>query len=180
MTNAETRVSLQLWLGTVIPMMVVTPPACNCAHMRGRGPDGALGLADIHVRGHYDMRCPNTSSEKLRRHNWIVRSLQSGLDLLRIQSTMTSVLRLARRSLPDGTPDPTDRSQQQPDLAIYDHHRGGANPTLVDALVTDPTAPTYRTTSSRRVGAAAARAEARKHARYSRQSLESVNAVTFT
>ena len=123
--------------------------------------------------GHHDLRCSNTSAEKLRRHNWIVRSFQSGLDLLRLQSTMASVLRLARRTLPDGSPDPSDRSQQQPDLAIYDHHRGGANPTLVDVVVTDPTAPSYRTTSSRRVGAASARAEARKQTRYARQSQES-------
>ena len=68
--------------------------------------------------------------------------------------------------LPDGTPDPTDRSQQQPDLAIYDYHRGGAHPTLVDVVVTDPTAPTYRFNSSRRVGAASAGAEARKLVRY--------------
>jgi hypothetical protein len=68
-------------------------------------------------------------------------AFQSAIEMLQIQSTSTSLLRLARRMLPDGTPDPTDRSQQQPDLAIYDYHRGGAHPTLVDVVVTDPTAP---------------------------------------
>ena len=119
-TNVEMRMSMQLWLGSVIPALIVTPPICGCARTRTTGPDGSPGLADI--RGRHEFCCTLTSSEKLRRHNHIIRAFQSAIELLQIQSTSSSVLRLARRTLLDGTPDPTDRSQHQPDLAIYDYH----------------------------------------------------------
>jgi hypothetical protein len=40
------------------------------------------------------------------------------------------------------------RTQKQPDLAIYDFHRGGSSPTLLDAVFTDSTASSYRRNAS--------------------------------
>ena len=62
--------------------------------------------------------------------------------------------------------DPTDRSRKQPDLAVYDAHSGGIFPTLVDAVVTDPTASTQPNSSETRVGAAAAARERTKRRKY--------------
>ena len=56
--NLEMRVSLQFWLGTLIPLLCVVPPACDCYHMEGRGPLGGHGLADL--RGRHDTICFNT------------------------------------------------------------------------------------------------------------------------
>ena len=91
--------------------------------------------------------CYNGSGPKLRRHNSILRALQDALKQIHIESTFDQVLSLARRTLPDGSPDPDDLSQKQPDLAVFDTHRGGPMPTLVDGTFPDPTAPSYNTTS---------------------------------
>ena len=65
-------------------------------------------------------------------------ALQDALQQIHIESTFEQVLSLARRTLPDGSPDPNDRSQKQPDLAVFDTHHGGPLPTLdpTDRFVT--------------------------------------------
>ena len=105
--NLEMRVALQFWLGTVIPLLCVVPPACDCHHMAGRGPLGGPGLADL--RGRHD-----TSGPKLKRHNAILRALRAAMNMLDVRSSFDAVLAIAR-----GTAD--NDTQQQPDLAVYDY-----------------------------------------------------------
>ena len=77
---------------------------------------------------------------------------------------MCNVLGIAQRGN-----QPTN--QKQPDLAIFDFHRGGSSLTLLDAVFTDPTASSYRRNASRSVGSASARAEWRKVEHYRDQAI---------
>jgi hypothetical protein len=52
------------------------------------------------------------------------------------------VLHLRRRLL-DGSVDPSETSKKQPDLAVYDYHSGGTEPTLIDLTITHPTSLTH-------------------------------------
>ena len=85
------------------------------------------------------------------------------MNMLDVRSSFDAVLAIAR-----GTAD--NDTQQQPDLAVYDYHRGGAAPSLLDGVVTDPTAPSYRVQSSRRAGTASAGAERRKRSHHGQQA----------
>ena len=161
--SVDFRIMLQFWLGCIIPTLVLAPAPCPCYHHRRASYTGQ-GLAD--VRGRHDTVCYNGSGAKLKRHNAVLRALQDALKQIHIESTFDQVLSLARRTLPDGSPDPNDQSQKQPDLAVFDTHHGGPLPTLVDGTFPDPTAPSYNSTSSARVGVIANRAEALKAAKY--------------
>ena len=160
--NLHMRVMLQFWLGTIIPVLAVAPRECDCHWLRERGPDGGPGLADL--RGRHDMVCTNTSGDKLRRHNYVLVAVRAALSLLNIFSSMCNVLGIAQRGNQPA-------NQKQPDLAIFDFHRGGSSPTLLDAVFTDPTASSYRRNASRSVGSASARAERRKVEYYRDQAI---------
>ena len=85
------------------------------------------------------MVCFNSSGYKLSRHNAIIAAMRTALAALGVQSSTNTVLSIARGENANAT------SQKQPDLAVYDFHQGGAQPTLLDFVVTDPTSRTSRT-----------------------------------
>jgi hypothetical protein len=164
-SNVHMRIQLQFWLGTILPVLAIAPPECHCYRLRECGPDGGPGLADL--RGRHETCCMNTSAAKLRRHNYVVAAIRAATSLLKISSSINGVLGIARRRT-DGT---VCNSQKQPDLAIYDYHRGGACPSLIDVVLPDPTAPSYRNFSHRSVGSTGLRAETRKQASYAAQAV---------
>ena len=117
-------------------------------------------MADL--RGRHDMVCFNSSGYKLSRHNAIIAAMRAALSMIGVQSSTNTVLAIARGG--SGT------SQKQPDLAVYDFHQGGAQPTLLDVVVTDPTSSTRRIRAAREVGSASLVAEQRKRRAYSAQA----------
>ena len=162
--NGHMRVAMQHWLGLMIPALVQAPAECKCHGLQGLGPGGGPGLSDF--RGRHDTCCYNSSRAKTERHDSVLRALKAALAVIGVTSKFSTVLSHSRRHLPDGSMDPTDRSRKQPDLAVYDAHSGGIFPTLVDAVVTDPTASTQPNSSETRVGAAAAARERTKRRKY--------------
>ena len=117
------------------------------------------------------MVCYNGSGDKLRRHNRVLNAIQAALLRLGIASTQQQLLTYARRVLADGSPDPNDTTQKQPDLAIFDPHFGGPETTLLDLVHSDPSAPAYNTSAARNTGSTANRAERIKDRKYGQQAL---------
>ena len=55
---------------------------------------------------------------KLKRHNAVLRALRAAMNMIDIRSSFDDVLSIARGGQ-------NTCSQSQPDLAVYDCHRGG-------------------------------------------------------
>ena len=114
-----------------------------------------------------------SANNKLPGHNDVLEAMAKCLRRIGISTSRTTVLVHARRSDRNGNPDPTDQSKKQPDLAIYDTHSGGSLPTLLDLVITYPTAPSYlqpRRQTSSRLGAAANQREQAKRTMYRDQA----------
>ena len=144
---------MQFYLGAIIPALGSVTPTCRCYHPSRVG-TGRPGMADL--RGRHDMCC--SANNKLPGHNDVLEAMAKCLRRIGISTSRTTVLVHARRSDRNGNPDPTDQSKKQPDLAIYDTHSGGSLPTLLDLVITYPTAPSYLQPSrqtSLRLGTAA-------------------------
>ena len=162
MASVEMRVSMQLWLGTILPTLAHAPARCHCWR---HGANGQPAIADL--RGHHDTVC--RSNAFIYRHNAPLRAVQAALRVIGVASSTTSVLMNARATLADGTPDPNDVSKKQPDLVVHDPHNGGAQATLIDFVMTNPVA-TSNLNNSGRIGHAANSKETRKRSKYSQQA----------
>eukprot|EP01047_Picozoa_sp_COSAG01_P009801 COSAG01_NODE_406_length_17453_cov_83.218105_6_plen_3546_part_00 len=157
--NADFRTHLQFFLGLVLPVVVSAPPTCHCYLLPSQDAPSSLDV----LRGLHDQVC--RSNPKFQRHERPLRALQSATRLVGLGSSMTTCLMHSRRRLSDGSVDPSDTSKKQPDLAIYDYHSGGPNPTLIDLTITHPTSSTHISLPER-VAAAAKCREQFKETKY--------------
>ena len=87
--NVEMRVCMQIYFGTIVPILAAAPARCHCWRHGATGP----ALADL--RGHHDTVC--RSNSMLARHNAPLEALSLALRLLGIGTSRTSVLMCTRR-----------------------------------------------------------------------------------
>ena len=80
--NVEMRVCMQIYLGTIVPILAAAPAQCHCWRRGATGP----ALADL--RGHHDTVC--RSNSMLARHNAPLEALSLALRLLGIGTSRTS------------------------------------------------------------------------------------------
>lgn len=148
------RAAVHFWLRTPIAVLASTPAACACG-----------GHAD--TLGDHDMVC--RFHDKLTRHNFVGNAIMRIASLLGISARRSNVIDMRRR-LSNGAVDPTDRSRRQPDIVLNDFN-ASASPSLIDIVISHPTAASNRTFYTRGVdmldaGRVAARAEGAKVRKY--------------
>ena len=115
------RAALQFWLHVPKPCMMAALADCHCWNC-------GLGVpAYADRRGDHAMVC--WSSAKQGWHDAVSHAYQAAARLAKVGTSLTSVLGHCWRRLPDGRPDPTDRSKKRLDLVLYDFDPASA-PTL--------------------------------------------------
>ena len=141
LNNNEARTSVLFMLHLPHPLLVHCPTQHTCYTMS----DGHQSRhADVF--GDHEMVCRN--SDKLTRHNNIVRALIIGSGLAGLSARLSNVLEMRRR-LPNGQVDPSDQSKKQADLVVgpFSVPTHACNDTsleiLVDVCACHPTATTY-------------------------------------